>query len=58
MLDEPTNHLDIDALAWLEGFISGYKKTVIIISHDRYFLDKTTYKTLTLLYGRVRLYNG
>lgn len=58
MLDEPTNHLDIDALAWLEGFISGYKKTVIIISHDRYFLDKTTNKTLTLLYGRARLYNG
>ena len=58
MLDEPTNHLDIGALAWLEGFISGYKKTVIIISHDRYFLDKTTNKTLTLLYGRARLYNG
>ena len=41
MLDEPTNHLDVDALAWLEGYLAGYKKTVIIISHDRYFLDKT-----------------
>ncbi len=58
MLDEPTNHLDIDALAWLEGFISSYKKTVIIISHDRYFLDKTTDKTLHIQYGRARLYNG
>ena len=58
MLDEPTNHLDIDALSWLEGFIAGYKKTVVIISHDRYFLDRTTNKTLWLRYGRARLYNG
>lgn len=58
MLDEPTNHLDIDALAWLESFIAGYKKTVLIISHDRYFLDRTTNKTLWLRYGKSRLYNG
>ena len=58
MLDEPTNHLDIDALAWLESFIAGYKKTVLIISHDRYFLDRTTNKTLWLRYGKARLYNG
>ncbi len=58
MLDEPTNHLDIDALAWLESFISSYKKTVIIISHDRYFLDKTTTKTLHIQYGRARLFPG
>jgi len=58
MLDEPTNHLDIDALAWLEGFLAGYKKTVLIISHDRYFLDRTTNKTLHIQYGRARLYNG
>ncbi len=58
MLDEPTNHLDIDALEWLESFIASYKKTVLIISHDRYFLDKTTSKTLHLLHGRARLYNG
>ncbi len=58
MLDEPTNHLDIDALAWLEGFIASYKKTVMIISHDRYFLDRTTNKTLHIQYTRARLYNG
>ena len=58
MLDEPTNHLDIDALNWLEGYLAGYKKTVLIISHDRYFLDRTTKKTLWLRYGRARLYNG
>ena len=58
MLDEPTNHLDIDALAWLESFIASYKKTVLIVSHDRYFLDRTTNKTLWLRYGKARLYNG
>ena len=58
MLDEPTNHLDIDALAWLEGFIANYKKTVLIVSHDRYFLDRTTNKTLWLRYTKARLYNG
>ena len=58
LLDEPTNHLDIDALEWLEGFIAGYKKTVMIISHDRYFLDRTTNKTLAIQYGKARLFNG
>ena len=58
MLDEPTNHLDIDALSWLESFLAGYKKTVLIISHDRYFLDRTTDKTLHIQYGKARLYNG
>lgn len=58
MLDEPTNHLDIDALTWLEGFISGYKKTVMVISHDRYFLDRTTNKTLHIQFTRARLYPG
>ena len=58
MLDEPTNHLDIDALAWLEGFIANYKKTVLIISHDRYFLDRTTNKTLSIRFGEARLYCG
>jgi len=58
MLDEPTNHLDIDALSWLEGFIASYKKTVIIVSHDRYFLDKTTSKTLFIQRGRARLFPG
>ena len=58
MLDEPTNHLDIDALAWLESFIASYKKTVLIISHDRFFLDRTTNKTLHIQYSRAKLYNG
>ena len=58
MLDEPTNHLDVDALEWLEGFIASYKKTVLIISHDRYFLDKTTNKTLSIRFGQAKLYNG
>lgn len=58
MLDEPTNHLDIDALAWLESFLASYKKTVIIISHDRYFLDKTTTKTLHIQRGKARLFPG
>ena len=58
MLDEPTNHLDIDALSWLEGFIASYKKTVVIISHDRYFLDRTTTKTLLIQHGKSTLYPG
>ncbi len=58
MLDEPTNHLDIDALGWLESFLASYKKTVLIISHDRYFLDRTTNKTLHIQHARARLYKG
>ena len=58
MLDEPTNHLDIDALQWLENYIAGYKKTVLIISHDRYFLDRTTNKTLWIRHNTSKLYNG
>ncbi len=58
MLDEPTNHLDIDSLSWLESFISSYKKTVIIISHDRYFLDRTTNKTLCIQYAEAELWHG
>ncbi len=58
LLDEPTNHLDIDALTWLESFLQGYKKTVLVISHDRWFLDRTTTKTLHIQYTRARLYPG
>ena len=58
MLDEPTNHLDVDSLFWLESFISSYKKTVIIISHDRYFLDRTTNKTLQIAHMGAKLYQG
>ena len=56
LLDEPTNHLDIDALVWLEDFLASYPKTVLVISHDRYFLDKVTTKTLMLSDGRAKLY--
>ena len=58
MLDEPTNHLDIETLAWLEGFLISYPKCVMIVSHDRYFLDKVTNKTLSIEHHRAKLYNG
>ncbi len=58
MLDEPTNHLDIETLAWLEGFLCAYSKCVMIISHDRYFLDKVTNKTLSIEHHRAKLYSG
>lgn len=58
LLDEPTNHLDLVALKWLEEFLAAYKKTVLIVSHDRYFLDRVTNKTLRILRTAARLYNG
>lgn len=58
MLDEPTNHLDMDSLVWLEGFLSTYKKTIIVVSHDRYFLDRVTTKTLEIENKRAKLYNA
>ena len=58
LLDEPTNHLDISALTWLEEFLSSYRKTVLVISHDRYFLDRTTTKTLLVDHRRATLYQG
>jgi len=48
ILDEPTNHLDLDTMVWLEEHLSQYKKTVLVVSHDRYFLDKVTNKTLDI----------
>ena len=58
LLDEPTNHLDIETLTWLESFLASYKKCVLVISHDRYFLDRVTNKTLIIEHRRARLYNG
>ena len=58
LLDEPTNHLDIDALLWLEDYLASYPKTVLVISHDRYFLDRVTSKTLMIRYTRAKLYHG
>ncbi len=56
ILDEPTNHLDTDTLEWLEAHLSTYKKTLIVVSHDRYFLDKVTTKTLDVEHHRAKLY--
>ncbi len=56
MLDEPTNHLDIESVEWLEDYLKGYGKTLIVISHDRYFLDKITSKTLEVENKEVKLY--
>ena len=58
LLDEPTNHLDIETVQVLESYIKNYKKCVLIISHDRYFLDQVTNKTLTMEFGEAKLYNG
>ena len=58
MLDEPTNHLDIETLGWLESYLCQYKKCVMVISHDRYFLDRVTNKTLAIENTHAKLYNG
>lgn len=58
MLDEPTNHLDIDAITWLEGFLQSYRGTLLIISHDRFFLDQITTKTIELEFGHAKVYQG
>jgi len=58
LLDEPTNHLDIDAISWLEGFFRDFKGAMIIISHDRYFLDNVTNKTIELEHNRAMVYKG
>ncbi|MBS5823509.1 MAG: ABC-F family ATP-binding cassette domain-containing protein [Clostridium argentinense] len=58
LLDEPTNHLDLDAIEWLEEYLKAYKGSIVIISHDRFFLDAVTTKTLELIGGMVEIYNG
>jgi ATP-binding cassette subfamily F protein 3 len=58
LLDEPTNHLDIEAIEWLEGFLKSYKGAVMIISHDRYFLDRIVNKVVHIEFGRCFVYNG
>lgn len=58
LLDEPTNHLDIDTLEWFEQFLANYKGTVIISSHDRYFLDKVATKTIFIDKGKDDVYHG
>lgn len=56
LLDEPTNHLDIQAVEWLEEFILQYPKTVLIVSHDRYFLNRTVSRLLEMEYGKITSY--
>jgi ATP-binding cassette subfamily F protein 3 len=58
LLDEPTNHLDMDSLRWLESYLLNYDKSYVIISHDRFFLDKLTTKTLEISFKRITEYKG
>ena len=58
LLDEPTNHLDLDAIAWLEEFLINFDNTVIVVSHDRYFLNKVCTYTADIDYGKIQLYAG
>jgi len=58
LLDEPSNHLDIDATEWLEGFLAASESALIVVSHDRYFLDKVANRTLELFQGTVDMYPG
>lgn len=58
LLDEPTNHLDMDSVQWLETFLLNYNGAVLIVSHDRYFLDKIVSKIIELEFGESRIYHG
>ncbi len=58
ILDEPTNHLDFNALNWLEGYLATYKGALLLVSHDRYFLDRTTTDTAEIYKGRLKRYKG
>ena len=58
LLDEPTNHLDLDAIAWLEEFLITFENTVIVVSHDRYFLNKVCTQIADIDYGKIQLYAG
>ena len=58
LLDEPTNHLDLDAIAWLEDFLIDFENTVIVVSHDRYFLNKVCTHIADIDYGKIQLFAG
>ena len=58
LLDEPTNHLDLDAIAWLEEFLINFENTVIVVSHDRYFLNKVCTHIADIDYAKIQLYAG
>ena len=58
LLDEPTNHLDMAAVEWLERYLSGFGNAIVVVSHDRYFLDRTTRRTWEIAFGEVANYRG
>ena len=58
LLDEPTNHLDLKSIAWLEDYLAGFRGAVLVISHDRYFMDRVCGRMAELLMGNVETYNG
>ena len=58
LLDEPINHLDLNSIMWLEGYLASYKGAVVIVAHDRYFLDKMADHVVDLSYGRTTVYTG
>jgi len=58
LLDEPTNHLDLVALEWLETYLTGWKGALVVVAHDRYFLDKIVSRTIEMAFGRIEEYPG
>jgi len=58
LLDEPTNHLDVEAVEWLEKYLAGYRHALVVVSHDRYFLDKVTDRTWEVTFGSLEVYRG
>ena len=58
LLDEPTNHLDLEAAEWLERYLQGFRRAIVVVSHDRYFLDKVTDRTWEVSFGRLESYRG
>jgi ATP-binding cassette subfamily F protein 3 len=58
LLDEPTNHLDLQAIEWLEGYLKTWEGTVVLVAHDRYFMDRVVSKVWELAFGRLEIYSG
>jgi ATP-binding cassette subfamily F protein 3 len=58
LLDEPTNHLDLQAIEWLEGYLNGWEGTVLMVAHDRYFMDRVVHRVWDLAFGQLETYSG
>ena len=58
LMDEPTNHLDLQAIEWLEGYLNSWEGTVVMVAHDRYFMDRTVRKVWELAFGQLEVYSG